>query len=163
MDTTPGPLLTPEEHQSYRDELNRLCEVRDRDLPELLREARTFVADDAAEEVIQIHEDHAVVNARIAHLRELLNTASIVSGVAEPEVVAPGRSVEIEYVRGGKVVTYRMTGTPAHLGAHTVSAGSPIGSALLGRSTGDTVAVELPAGRVEHLRILRVSAADPAP
>jgi transcription elongation factor GreA len=156
-------MLTPEEHQSYLDELNRLCELRDRDLPELLRQARTFVAGDAAEEVIQIHADQAAVNARIAHLGEILHGGRIVSGIADPHVVALGRSVEIEYLRGGKVVTCRVAVVPAQDGARTVSPGSPIGVALLGRSTGDTVAAELPGGRVEHLRILSVSAADPAP
>jgi len=164
MDTVMArPLLTPQEHQSYLDELNRLCEVRDRDLPDLLREARTFVANDAAEEVIQIHDDQAAVNARIAHLTEILSSATIASGDVEPHIVALGRWVEVEYVRSGKIVTYRVAGVPAHHGARTVSAGSPVGAALLGRSAGDMVAVELPGGRVEHLRILSVAGADRAP
>lgn len=163
MDTvTPTPLLTAEEHQSYLEELHRLREVRDRDLPGLLRDARTFVASDAAEEVIQIHEDQAVVNARIAHLTELLRRASIVADDESPHLVSLGRSVEVEYVGSGKVVTYHVAGIPAHNGARTVSAGSPIGAALLGRSAGDLVAVELPSGRVEHLRVLSVQLADPA-
>jgi transcription elongation factor GreA len=163
MDTvSPKPLLTADEHQSHLDELNRLREVRDRDLPRLLREARSFVASDAAEEVIQIHEDQAVVNARIAHLTEVLRRASIVADDEAPHLVSLGRSVEVEYLRSGNVVTYHVAGVPAHDGARTVSAGSPIGAALLGRSAGDLVAAELPSGRIEPLRILSVLAADPA-
>jgi transcription elongation factor GreA len=164
MDTvTPSPLLTANEHRAYLDELNRLREVRDRDLPGLLREARTFVANDAAEEVIQIHEDQAVVNARIRSLTDLLRRASIVADDEAPHLVSLGRSVEVEYLPSGKVVTYHVAGVPAHHGDRTVSAASPIGAALIGRSAGDTVAVELPSGRIEHLRIVRVhAAADPA-
>ena len=163
MDTvTPGPLLTADEHQSYLEELNRLRAVRDRDLPGLLREARTFVASDAAEEVIQIHEDQAVVNARIAHLSEVLRRASIVADDEAPHLVSVGRSVEVEYLGSGRVVTYHVAGVPSRHGARTVSAASPIGAALLGRSAGDLVAVELPSGRIESLRVLGVLAADAA-
>jgi transcription elongation factor GreA len=163
MDTeTPRPLLTAEEHQSYLEELNRLREVRDRDLPRLLRDARTFVASDAAEEVIQIHEDQAVVNGRIAQLTELLRSASIVADDEAPHLVSLGRSVEVEYVGSGKVVAYRIAGIPSGTRTRTVSARSPIGAALLGRSAGDLVAVALPSGRVERLRVLSVQLPDPA-
>jgi transcription elongation factor GreA len=159
---THRPLLTAEEHESYLEELNRLRNVRDRDLPGLLRDARTFVASDAAEEVIQIHEDQAVVNARIAQLTELLRSAIIAADDGAPHIVSLGRSVQVEYAGSGKVVTYHVAGVPAHHSAPTVSAASPIGAALLGRSAGDLVAVELPSGRIENLRILSVLAADPA-
>src|SRR5687767_12437539 len=96
---SPAPLLTPKEYQRYAEELARLREIRDRDLPDLLREARTFVANDAAEEVIQIREDQAVVDARIGRLAELLATAQVIDGDAMPAVVTLGRSVEIEYLR----------------------------------------------------------------
>jgi transcription elongation factor GreA len=156
-----APLLTPIEHQSYVDELDRLREVRDRDLPELLRAARAFVANDAAEEIIQIQQDRAVVDARIARLEELVRTARIVDGGGATDVVALGRAVEVEYVRTGRVATYRVAGIASASGAGTVSAGSPVGSALLGRAVGDTVAVELPNGRVEELRIVDVLDAAP--
>ena len=157
MDTAmPGLRLTPEEHLSYLEELERLRQVRDRDLPDLLREARTFVANDAAEEIIQIHDDRAVVDARIARLEQLLPAARIVAGDGASQIVAVGSEVEVQYVRTGKVVTYRVAGIPRQSGSGTVSAGSPMGAALLGRSAGDTVAVELPDGRVEQLRILGV-------
>jgi transcription elongation GreA/GreB family factor len=48
------------------------------------------------------------------------------------------------------------------VGHDVVSAGSPVGRALLGRAPGETVVVELPRGRVERLAILGVSPAEPA-
>jgi transcription elongation factor GreA len=152
----PPPLLTPDEHQSYQDELERLRTIRDRDLPELLREARNFVSSDAAEEIIQIRDDRAVVDARIAQLAELLERAEIVADDAPAHLVSLGRDVEVEYQRSGRVVTYRVAGVPAHGAVRTVSAGSPLGAALLGRSIGDLINVVLPGGRVEQLRILDV-------
>jgi transcription elongation factor GreA len=151
-----GPLLTPAEHRTYLDELDRLREIRDRDLPELLRTARTFVADDAAEEIIQIRDDRAVVDARIARLEQLLETARIVDGEATPESVTLGRSAEVEYLGTGKVVTYRVVGIPGGSASGTVSASSPVGAALIGRSAGEIVPVDLPGGRSERLKILSV-------
>ena len=49
--------------------------MRDRDLPELLRDARGFVASDAEEEIAQIRDDHVFVDARIAHLEAPLRDA----------------------------------------------------------------------------------------
>jgi len=70
-----GFVMTPGELESHRRELDRLLEIRDRDLPALLRNARTFVASDAAEEIAQIREDHHVVEARIRQLEELVRKA----------------------------------------------------------------------------------------
>ena len=157
----PPPLLTPDEHRSHRDELERLRTIRDRDLPELLREARTFVSSDAAEEIIQIRDDRATVDARIARLVDLLERADVVVvDDAAPDVVSLGRDVEVEYLRSGRVATYRLAGVPAQGGARTVSAGSPLGAALLGRSIGDDIHVELPGGRIEHLKVLGVRPSD---
>ena len=152
----PPPLLTPDEHRSFQEELERLRTIRDRDLPELLREARTFVSSDAAEEIIQIRDDRAMVDARIAQLEELLDRAEVVVDDAPAHVVSLGRDVDVEYLSSGRVVTYRLAGIPAHGETRTVSAGSPLGAALLGRSIGDAIDVELPGGRLERLKVLDV-------
>lgn len=154
---SPPPLLTPQEHDGYLEELSRLREIRNREIPELLRAARAFVANAAAEEVIQIQEDQAVIDARMGRLEDLLATAQIVDAYAAPQVVTLGRTVEVEYVRTAKVASYLIAGVPrSPAGSGTVSAASPIGAALMGRSAGDIVTVELPRGRVEELRILSV-------
>jgi transcription elongation factor GreA len=154
--------MTPEEYESYGEELGRLREMRDRELPGLFRDARTFVASDVTEEIIQIQKDQAVIGARIGRLQELLAAAQIVDGGAAPGIVTLGRVVEVEYVRTKRVATYLLVGVPPPSGSGAVSAGSPIGAALIGRSTGDIVAVELPNGRVENLHILSVRDGDRA-
>ena len=125
-----SPLLTPEEHRSCVEELDRLRE--------------------------RLQEDNAAVDARIAHLEDLLRDARVVERDDAAETVALGRAVEVEYLRTGNVVTLHLTGIRGGSGSGTVSARSPIGAALLGRAAGAVVAVELPNGRVERLRILAV-------
>lgn len=155
-------MLTSAEVEHFQRQLAGLREVREREIPELLRDARTFVASDAAEEIAQLRVDLTVVDARVARLEALLAYAEVVDddGLAS-EVAALGRAVTVQYVRSGKLATFRLgaTGTlPPEF--RIVSARSPVGQALIGRTCGDTVAVELPGGHVERMRIVSV---DPLP
>src|SRR3954463_10584271 len=156
-------LLTRADYEQCRADLEELRRVRDRDLPELLRDARGFVASDADEEIGQIRDDHVFVEGRIAHLEALLLEARVMGDSAAPDVAFPGRIVDVEYTGSGKQATYRIAsaGSRARPGSVSArpgsgSAGSPVGQSLIGRSRGDLVSVELPNGRAEELRIVAV-------
>jgi transcription elongation factor GreA len=149
-------LLTRADYEQHRATLEELRRIRDRDLPELLRDARGFVASDAEEEIAQIRDDHVFVESRIAQLEALLRDARIIGDTEAPGVAVPGRVVEIEYTSSGKRATYRIASAGSAARPGTVSAGSPVGQAVLGRSRGDRVWVELPNGRGEELRIVAV-------
>ena len=149
-------LLTRADYAQSRADLDELRRVRDRDLPELLRDARGFVASDAEEEIAQILDDHVFVDARIAHLEALLRDARVVADGDAPDVAFPGRVVDVEYTRNGKLATYRIASVGSAARRGTVSAGSPVGQALIGRAGGDLVSFELPNGRAEELRIVAV-------
>jgi transcription elongation factor GreA len=155
-------VVTEAELRASRDELRRLEERRDRDLPARLREARTYVAADAAEEIAQIQDEQAVTETRIARLNQLLDSASVVAGEHSGDRVTIGCAVTVEYLTRDRRVVYRMTGAGGRGDMRSVSARSPIGQALMGRQAGDVVAAELPSGRVEKLRILRVTRSEPA-
>ena len=152
----PASLLTRADYERYRRHLDELRRVRDRDLPELLRDARDFVASDAEEEMAQIREDHVFVQARIAHLEALLRDAHVIVDGDAPGIAFPGRIVDVEYTRSGKRATYRIAGAGRAGGPGTVSAGSPVGHGLIGHARGDLVSIDLPSGRTEELRIVDV-------
>src|SRR3954468_1499300 len=101
-------LLTRADYEQCRADLEELRRVRDRDLPELLRDARGFVASDADEEIAQIRDDHVFVEGRIAHLEALLRDARIIGDREAPGVAFPGRVVEIEYTSSGNRASYRI-------------------------------------------------------
>jgi transcription elongation factor GreA len=149
-------LLTHAEHARYRHELEQLRRVRDRELPRLLRDLRTYVASDAQEEIAQIEEQDRVAQSRIANLQDLLDGSRIVpDGTVADGVVTVGRTVEVLYLRTGRTTMFLVEGSGGG-GPGTVSARSPVGRALLGRSAGDVIAVELPGGRIERLHVLAV-------
>ena len=153
---TIGLAVGASEYAAYERELDRLRALRDRDLPERLRRARGFVSADAAEEIAHIWRDQAVLDARIARLEHRLGTVTVVPGSAADGTVALGCTVEVEYQRTGRRASYRLDGIASGGGGRAVSARSPVGRALMGRRAGDVVAVELPAGRVDALRIVAV-------
>jgi hypothetical protein len=88
----PASLLARADYERYRGHLDELRRVRDRDLPELLRDARGFVASDAEDEIAQIREDHVFVEARIAHLEALLRTRTSSTTVKLRASPAPAAS-----------------------------------------------------------------------
>jgi transcription elongation factor GreA len=147
--------LEPAEHSACVRQLDELRTIRDRDLPKLLSEARAYVTPDV-EQIAQVHDDLQVVSAEIERLEQLLRTAQIVTDDQPSDIVALGRRVDVEYVRTGHVQRYVIADLPPSPGTAIVSATSPIGRALMGRSAGDEVAVSMPAGYVEDLRILCV-------
>lgn len=160
LNVSDRPVLTAAEHDQLARRLEELRRVRDEDLSLLLRETRSLVASDAEEESLQIQEDFVVVDARIAHLDQLLHEARIVnSSQLAKHIVALGRTVTVRCVGTGDVTSCRLAGSGAPTD-HSVSARSPIGKALLGRSIGETVIATLPNGRLKELEILKVEIVD---
>lgn len=155
------PILTRQEHDRCQAQLAELLRIRDRDLPDLLREARTFVASDAVEEIAQIQDDATLVDARIAQLEAQLRDATVVDDSDVNGGIAPGHLVTVVYPRTDKEVDYVIGADPIGE-ARAVSTRSPVGQALLGRAAGDTVTFELPNGRTEEVRVLDVSSREPA-
>lgn len=157
----PHPIaLTRHEYERSQAQLAELYRIRDRDLPELLRDARTFVASDAVEEISQIQDDQTVVDARIARLELLLREATVLDHGDARNGIAPGDIVTLHYTKLGKDVAYVVGGDPRG-DARGVSLRSPVGQALLGHAAGDVVTFELPNGRVEEVRVVAVSVPEP--
>lgn len=95
--------------------------------------------------------------ARIREITRLLENAEIISAEDEDDGIArPGKLVTLRYVGDDEAETY-LLGTRAEKGGdhEVLTPESPVGSALLGRSAGDTVVARGPKGdlKVEILEI----------
>jgi transcription elongation factor GreA len=101
-------------------------------------------------------EDQAHLETRIKRLRQHRRTALIVEADAEGDAFGFGRTAEILDEQDGEVYTWTLVGsTEADLAQGKLSAQSPVGKALLGRSIGESVEVSTPRGerryRVQRL------------
>jgi transcription elongation factor GreA len=153
----PRVMLTTEGARVMRADLERLRERLDGEFTERLREARGGGGSHENDEYLQIKEEETVVASRIRQLEGLLDSAQIVDEEAERHgIIAIGSQVKVRNTESGVVRTHRVTGSfePAEPG--DVSANSPVGEALLGRSVGETVEVELPNDRTVTLEVIAV-------
>jgi transcription elongation factor GreB len=95
------------------------------------------------------------IDARIHRLQKQLESYEVVDPAARPKVDRAffGATVTVEDKEGVEA-TYQIVGSE-ELGPGCISYEAPLGKALLGKRTGDTVRVRRPAGEVE-LTIVRV-------
>ena len=101
-------------------------------------------------------EDVTIDELRIAHLKRLLASATVVAG---PETLGAATLGSVVRARKetGAVVDYTLVGRrgpdspPTH-----VTPASPVGKALLGARSGDVATVVLPSGRGARLEVLDV-------
>jgi transcription elongation factor GreA len=101
-------------------------------------------------------EDQAHLETRIKRLRERQRNALIVETDAEDATFGFGGTAEVLDEESGAVYTWTIVGsTEADLAQGKLSAQSPAGKALLGRSAGESVKVQTPRGsrgyRVQRL------------
>ena len=99
-------------------------------------------------------EDMAFFHGRISEVEQLIKLAEIVEATTSNDIQM-GVVVTVE--RDGKEETYSIVGEfEADPMLKKLSATSPIGRALLGKKEGETVEVEVPAGKLRY-KIVKIS------
>jgi transcription elongation factor GreA len=155
----PRTVITRERERALRTTVDRLRRRLDGEFPTRLRQARTFGEVAGNDDYLQTIEEEAVLTSRIYGLERVLASATVVSPPARAGgAAAIGTTVEVENLDSGEVRRLRLIGDYEQPISDTVSASSPVGLALLGRSRGDEVQVELPNGSIRPLRIVAVRA-----
>jgi transcription elongation factor GreA len=149
-------LLTTAGHRALLAAVEELRAAKRRDIRRRLRDARGYGDAGANDEYLATREDEAIIDARIAALETTLAQASVVEERARPGVVGIGSIVTVDQVGSGAGARYQLVGSHEARAPGDVSIGSPVGQALLGRRSGDTVDVALPDGGTRKLRIASV-------
>ncbi len=142
-------LMSPVGHQKLLAELHEYRTVRRPQVVLDLEEARSHGDLSENAEYEEAKDRQGQIESRIHELETRLAAAVVIdpSQVADPNVVGFGATVELEDEDTGKVVTYRLVGAEEiDARAGMISYDSPIGRALMGRSAGDEVRVEIPSG-----------------
>jgi transcription elongation factor GreA len=150
--------LTAAAHRALRQERDKLRKEKRHQFPARLRLVREFGDGSNNDEYLAIREEETVVDARLARLEDILNRALIVDPAESDGTVAIGCAVTVLDLGAGEPFDYVIDSAHAPIAPNAVSAVSPVGKALLGRSPGDLVIVELPRkGRTRELEILAVT------
>ncbi len=128
-----------------RQELDRLRQEREPALVERLRE----IQQEAGFHDLQAHvvrDELTRVRERIHELEITLETASAPDGRHAPDVITIGSRVIVRDEAGREHTFVIVSPVEADAGRGHISAASPVGAALLGRRSGDAVAVTTPTG-----------------
>ena len=149
--------LSAERLEELKQELNYLKTVREKEVADQIKEARSFGDLSENSEYDEAKNEQGKLYSRIAELEEILQHVVIVDESNAPtNVVTIGCKVVVADRSGKEMPAYRIVGSQeADPMNGVISEDSPFGKALLGKNAGDEVTVDAPAGPVEY-KILKV-------
>lgn len=150
--------LSAERLEELKQELTYLKTVREKEVAELIKEARGFGDLSENSEYDEAKNEQGKLYSRIAELEEILLHAVIVDeSAAGTNAVSIGcRVTVVELKSGREMPEYKVVGSQeADPMNRAISEDSPFGKALMGAQEGDEVSVEAPVGTINY-RIVKI-------
>ena len=149
--------LSPQRLKALQDEMNYLKTVREKEVAELIKEARSFGDLSENSEYDEAKNEQGKLYSRMAELEDILsNYVVIEEEEKDGDFIRLGSTVTVLDKEFNEEETYKLVGSQeADPAKGTISEDSPFGKALLGNAVGDEVQVEAPAGVLRY-RILEI-------
>ena len=145
--------MSQERYDQLVEELNYLETDREKEVSELIKEARSFGDLSENSEYDEAKREQGKLYTKIAELRVLIENAEIVEKDEQNVVsggVSLGSTVVIKDLEDGSVDTYYVVvSQEADPMRMKISDDSPFGKAIYGHLAGDKVMVEAPDGNLE--------------
>ena len=125
-----------------------LSTVRDKEVTEMIKEARSFGDLSENSEYDEARNEQAKLYGRIAEIENVLNHAVIIDESEEPAgYIGLGCRVVVRDLETGDEETYQVVGSQeADPMNGKISDDSPFGRAMVGKTKGDKVTVDAPVG-----------------
>lgn len=146
--------LTREGKAKLEEELEQLRADR-RTVAERIHNAQEQGTSQNDAEYDDAKQEQGMVEGRILEVEDILRRATLIDETApQSGRVSIGSRVDVD--QDGKPFSYQIVGAPeADPTKGKISNESPVGSALLGRSVGDTVDVNVPKGVIK-VKVLKI-------
>lgn len=150
-------LLTQEGYQKLEDEVEFLKTVRRREVAERIKVAISFGDISENSEYDEAKNEQAQMEERILKLENMIRRAVIIDeSKIDSNIVTIGSIVKVNDIDFEEEVEYVIVGSAeADPYEGKISNESPVGKALLGRTVGDVVDVQVPDG-VAKFEILEI-------
>lgn len=151
-------LLTPEGLKKLEKELEYLKTAKRREVSQRIKEALDFGDISENSEYDDAKNEQAFVEGRILTVEKILRNARVVdSDDAEDNVVSLGRRVMLKDLETGDEFEYQVVGSAeADPSQAKISNESPVGQAIMGKTTGTVVDVEVMDGVLQY-EVLKIS------
>ena len=150
--------MSAERKEELQKELSYLKTVREKEVADLIKEARGFGDLSENSEYDEAKNEQGKLYSRIAAVEEiLLHTVIVDENDAGTNGISIGCRVTVQDVKSGRELPeYKVVGSqeadPMH---RAISEDSPFGKALMGAKEGDEVMVEAPVGTIVY-RIVKI-------
>lgn len=150
--------LSPERWKELKDELVYLKTVREKEVADQIKEARSFGDLSENSEYDEAKNEQGKLYSRIAEVENILeNCVVIEEEIHDGKTVRLGSKLKVLDVEFNEELDYEVVGSQeADPMNGRISEDSPFGRALLGKSVGEDVVVEAPAGAL-HYKVLSIS------
>lgn len=144
--------LTPEGLLKLETELDDAKSIKRREVADRIKQALAFGDISENSEYDQAKNEQAKLEERIAKLESILRNAKLIDeDEITTDVVSVGSKVIVLDVEYDEEMEYTIIGSAeADPYNGRISNESPVGSALLGKKSGDTVDVQVPDGTIKY-------------
>ncbi len=151
-------ILTAEGLKKLEEELFYLRGEKRQEIAERIKVALGFGDISENSEYDEAKNEQALVELKIAELENKLRNSKVIDEEdISTRTVGVGNKVKVLDVEFNEEIEYSIVGvTEVDLDKNCISNESPIAAALIGKKKGDTVEVEVPAGKISF-KILSIS------
>ncbi len=148
--------MSSERLEQLKAELEYLQTVREKEVAEQIREARSFGDLSENSEYDEAKTEQAKLYTKIAEIKNLVDNAEVVEGVKETGKIALGSVVTVLDLDFNEEAVYKIVGSQeANPMEGKISDESPFGAGLLGHKKGDKVTIDVPMGTL-NIEILEI-------
>ena len=149
--------LSPQRLKELQEEIVYLKTVREKEVAELIKEARSFGDLSENSEYDEAKTEQGKLYSRIAEVENILSNYVVIEEDENAgNDIRLGSTVTVLDKEFNEELTYKIVGSQeADPINGAISEDSPFGKALLGKAEGSDVTVDAPAGPVEY-KVLKV-------
>ena len=149
--------MSQERLDALKDELHYLETTREKEVAELIKEARSFGDLSENSEYDEAKTEQGKLYSRIAEVKNLIENAVVVEKTETEEgAIVIGSTIKVLDIEENEEQEYQIVGSQeADPMMGRISDDSPFGFALKGHKEGDVVTVEAPVGELQF-KILSV-------
>jgi transcription elongation factor GreA len=149
--------MSRERYEELTKELEYLQTVREKEVAEQIKEARSYGDLSENSEYDEAKTEQGKLYSKIAEYKNLLENAEIVEKSARSGAIGIGSKVKVLDLEFNEEAEYQIVGSQeANPVLGRISDDSPFGRGLMGHRIGETVTVEAPAGDLKF-EILSIS------
>ena len=143
--------LTLEGKEDLEKEIKYLKRDKRKEVSARIKEAISLGDLSENSEYNEAKNEQAAVEKRISEIEEILNNMVLIESSGNIDIVSLGSTVVLEDVEYSETIEYTLVGSAeANPRKGRLSNESPVGQSILGKTKGDVVEVQVPAGVITY-------------